>query len=326
MPERSEEVLVASGEDVTVSLDAVPSGDAGGGPPPSPRIVDLINPGTLFVNRLPDMTTVMDRVFRHIKSRIFQEFRRDVELDDEWNEIATHDRYLGQWSRPGGQPARALFGVVNIEPLAGFSIITVGGEVLAALVDDLFGATEPGKALAPTSSEISAMETRIGSRLFKIVGDAVTNTFQQYFETRVSLVRTEGHAALATVSDAAEPFFVMGAKIGMPTGEGAISVAIPYRGLEPFAEILASPVGGQAQQGAASLWKARLSEAMDGVPVEVAFEVGSSSVSAAHLAALKVGDVLPLRLHENARVVAGGAQIAELENYGGLDDKYGVLF
>lgn len=279
--------------------------------------VDLVNPQTFFVNRLPDMSVVQERLFRHFRNRIFQEFRRNVQSAADKYEIIKHDEYLA----PRG--GYNLYGVFNIHPIKGFALVTIEGELLAALVDDLFGAEGPSlnEKLAPT--EISAMETRIGRRLMEIMADATAVALQQYFAVNATIIRTEGFAALASVGDATEPYCVLASELTLPTGSGGISIALPYRGLEPFSEILASPLGGQAHQDASSIWAMRAEMVAEGIPVEVAFEIGTVAVTTNQLATLAAGDTLPLTFHRKARAMAGEAVLAEV-TYGSIESYYGV--
>jgi len=281
--------------------------------------IDLINPETVFVNRLPDMMVVQERLFRHFKTRLFQEIRRNVQSTKDMFEISSHDEYLGH--RDGCN----LYGVLNIQPIKGFSLMTIEGSLLAALVDDLFGANAPPADGAPQPAEMSIMEKRIGRRLIDIMINSIDVAFRQYFTASTSVVRTEGFAALASVGDAGEPFCVMSAELTMPTGAGAISIAIPYRGMEPFREILGSPLGGLTHQDASSLWSSHVETAIDIVPIEIGFEIGAISISTSQLETLAVGDVLPLTFHRNARAMINQATLAEIA-YGSVNSNYGVCF
>lgn len=285
---------------------------------PDAKAVDLLNPARQFVNRLPDMSGIVERLVRNFRTQLFQDFRLNAQSVEGEFDIITHDEYLTP--RAGYQ----LFGILNIQPIRGLSLITIEGTLLAALVDELFGASAPAST-ALARPQISNMEARIGRRLIDMLGKALQAAFQQYFTIQVELVRTEGYAALATVGDAADPYCSMRARVALPTGEGAISLALPYRGLEPHREILGSPAGGQAEMEARSYWADRITEAIESVPVEVGFEIGIIALSARSLSTLGVGDVLPLTFHRNARAMIGGAPVATVR-YGAVGQSYGVCF
>lgn len=286
--------------------------------PETPQTIDLLSPSTVFVNRLPDMTGVVERLFRHFRSLLFQEFRYNLQAVDERFSIVSHDEYLG--SRNGYN----LYGILNIPSIKGRSLIILEGALLAALVDDLFGADRP----TPPELEgpqISLMETRIGRHIMDMLVTALEVAFQQYFEAKGEVVRIEGFSTLATVADANEPFCVISGALRLPTGGGTVSIGTPYRGLEVYREVLGSPIGAQAEKEAQSQWTDRAAAAIDDVPVEIGFEIGSVLMSAGAMAALAVGDVLPLTLHRSARAVVGDASIGPI-TYGAVGPNYGVYF
>ncbi|MDA3888300.1 MAG: FliM/FliN family flagellar motor switch protein [Allgaiera sp.] len=286
--------------------------------PETSHTIDLLKPETVFVNRLPDMTGVVERLFRHFRALLFQEFRYTLQSADGQFRILSHDEYLG--NRPGYN----LYGILALPPIKGLSLVILEGPLLAALVDELFGASAPAEP-DQTRAQISIMESRIGRRLIEMIVTSVNVAFEQYFPIAAEIVRTEGFSALASVADAAEPFCVLSTTLSLSTGTGSVSIAIPYRGLEPFSEVLGAPMGGESQKEAHSQWVDRIAASIDNVPVEVAFEIGSIQLSAGALAALSEGDVLPLTLHHDARAIIGGAAVGTI-TYGADGANYGVYF
>ncbi|GHD98138.1 hypothetical protein U879_11715 [Defluviimonas sp. 20V17] len=286
--------------------------------PETYQAIDLLHPETVFVNRLPDMTGVVERLFRHFRALLFQEFRYTLQSADGQFRILSHDEYLG--NRPGYN----LYGILALPPVKGLSLVILEGSLLAALVDELFGASAPAGP-EQARGQISIMETRIGRRLVEMVVTSINVAFQQYFPVAAEIVRTEGFSALASVADAAEPFCVLSTTLGLSTGEGSVSIAIPYRGLEPFSEVLGAPMGGESQKEAHSQWIDRIAASIDTVPVEIAFEIGTTQLSAGALGALAEGDILPLALHRDARAIIGGAAVGTI-TYGAVGTNYGVYF
>lgn len=286
--------------------------------PETPEKIDLLTPSTVFVNRLPDLTAVVERMFRHFRTLLFQEFRYNLQAVEGRYGIVSHDEYLG------GRNGYNLYGILNISAIKGRSLIILEGALLAALVDDLFGADRPTPPELD-QPQISIMETRIGRRLMDMLVTSLNVAFQQYFEANAEILRTEGFAALASVGDAAEPFCVISGALSLATGGGTIAIGIPYRGLEAHREVLGAPIGAQAEKEAQSQWADRVAAAVDDVPIEIGFEIGTVPMSAGAIAALAVGDVLPLTLHRSARAVVGDTSVGPI-TYGAVGSNYGVYF
>jgi flagellar motor switch protein FliM len=279
--------------------------------------VDLVHPAAVFVNRLPDMTTVRERIFRQFKNKLFQETRRNIRSSEERFEIISHDEYLSN------KGSYNVYGVINISPIKGYSLITIDGELLAALVDDMFGAEDGQRA--SIAKLISGMERRIGHKLIKILVEALDDSLQQYFPSSTSIVRTEEYVALASVSDAAEPFCILSTMLALPTGAGKLSIGIPYRGLEPFREVLGAPAGGANYHETDLAWGKQIDACIDSVPVAIGVEIARHDVSTSLIEQLKIGDIIPLHLHKHAKLVVGAQTITEV-SYGAVDGHYGVCF
>lgn len=285
----------------------------------SVKPIDLVHPEAVFVNRLPDLGVVQERVLRSFKTAIFQAMRVNLKTENEAYTVISHDDYLAEKSGD-----YALYGVLSLQPaVRGMALITVQGRLLSALVDDLFGAGNIPAETSPIRAEITLMEARIGECVIQMMADAIGMAFRQHFEVDATISRFESHPALASVGDATEPFCVMSATLALSTGSGLISIALPYRGLEPYRDVLSSPVNGLAQKGADIAWREQMEAALAEAPLHLGFEIGTVSINTSACAALEPGQILPLRLHRGVRAISGGSLLAE-GRYGAIDDHYGV--
>ena len=265
----------------------------------SPQRIDLVNPAATFVNRLPDMTAFRERFFRACRTRVFQALRRSLQVGNERWAVIPHDEYLTQVHSD-----QCLYGITELPPVRGLSIVTVSRGLLSAVVDDLFGAGDIPTDPADTTDEISAMERRIGLKLLGMFVQSLRDAFAPQIDIAPRLVRTESHTTLASVADAEEPLCMMAANVAMQTGGGLLSVAIPYRGLEPYRLILASSTSGLALTKTNQAWFEQIAAMLDRVPIEVAVAAGVIRIPVREMRRLKVGDVIPFRLFKQARIVS----------------------
>lgn len=283
--------------------------------------LDMINRGATFTNRLPDMGAVLERLFRAYRTNVYQDLRWSVSLSDETTDLVAHDDFLTSASANS-----VLYGVIDLPPIRGLTLAIIDGSLLAAFVDSLFGAPSglKGTGYECQSSDLSNMETRIGNRLMNITAKTLEDTFKSQIAVTASLVRTETHSALASVGDAADPYCILSALISLPTGDGRVSIAIPYRGLEPYREALSAPIGGNMQHEADKLWREQIRRALGSAPLTLGVEIGTSKVPVHALKTLGVGDVLPVKLHDGAHLTYAGTSIAT-GRYGAHEEKYGVM-
>ena len=263
------------------------------------RRIDLVSPAATFVNRLSDMTAFRERFFRSCRTRLFQMLRRTVHVSDERFDVVPHDEYL-----TGIHSDQCLYGVTELSPIRGISLVTVSRGLLSAVVDDMFGAGDIPASARNDAGEVSAMERRIGMKLLESFAQALRDSFTPQLDITPRLVRAESHPTLASVADAEELLCTMVATLTTPTGGGLLSVAIPYRGLEPFRVALSTPVSGLNQAEPNAAWSARLASVTDEIEIDVVIETGTVRIPVQKLQNLKVGDTLPLHLFRYARVVS----------------------
>jgi flagellar motor switch protein FliM len=263
------------------------------------RRIDLVSPAATFVNRLSDMTAFRERFFRSCRTRLFQMLRRTIHVSDERFEVVPHDEYL-----TGIHSGQCLYGITELAPVRGLSLVTVSRGLLSAVVDDMFGAGDIPGGTRNDPGEISAMERRIGMKLIESFAHALRDAFAPQLDIAPRLIRAESHPTLASVADAEELLCTMVANLATPTGGGLLSVAIPYRGLEPYRVALSSPISGLNQTEPNTAWSSQLATVTDEVEIDVVIETGTVKIPVQTLQNLKVGDILPLRLFRYARVVS----------------------
>ncbi|MDD2862698.1 MAG: flagellar motor switch protein FliM [Acidiphilium sp.] len=283
--------------------------------------INLISPSATFINRLPDMSVLFERLFRAFRTHVFQEMRRSTTVHGEKHGIVLHDDYLvasaGHYS---------LFGIMNISPVRGMALACIEGEFLAALVDDLFGGgnQDASKHAAPVERGPSVMERRVGEQLMRMLGQSIQDALGQHFPVHTDVLRTETHATLASVADASEPYYAMSSIFALPTGQGEISIALPYRGLETFREALSAPIGSGSRQGADDHWAGLVKRALEDINFDLGIEIGSFELPIKFLANMQVGQMVPITLHKDALIKIGNIVIGTCQ-CGAFDDEvYGV--
>lgn len=276
--------------------------------------IDLVSPSAIFVNRLPDMTAFRERFFRSCRTRVFQMLHRSVHVHDEKFDVVPHDEYL-----TGIHSGQCLYGITEVAPIRGLSLVTISRDLLSAIVDDLFGAGDLRIESDEEPGEISAMERRIGVKLIDAFAQALHDAFSPQLDLAPRVIRQESHTTLASVADAEELLCIMAGTLATVNGSGLVSVAIPYRGIEPYRVALSSGVSGTNQTEANPEWSDRLANVTDEIEMEVTIETGSITIPLRSLQALEVGDLLPLRIFRYARVISGdGLQLCQAD-VGGRD-------
>lgn len=282
--------------------------------PPSPQRIDLVHRQHHFANTLPDLRLFRERFFRACRTRLFQTLRRNVQVEDDHSATLLHDEYLNT-----AHDGPCLYTIYAIPPLRGLALLTVSRSLLAAIVDDLFGAGGMQARVRQNDLDFSGMERRIGMKFGQMAAQSLKDAFSPQLEFTPTVTGTESHTALVSVADSAEPFCVMAARLTLATGGGLVSAAIPYRALEPYRTALSSVISIAGKHDSEKAWEDQIDAALGEVPVELAAEAGVVSIPLSRLSHMQLGDVMALRLFKLARVVRPDGGVLCLADYGERD-------
>jgi flagellar motor switch protein FliM len=282
--------------------------------PISLQKIDLVHKQRHYTNTLPDLRLFRERFFRACRTRLFQTLRRNVRVEDEWSDTLLHDEYLGTV-----HDGPCFYTIYAMPPLRGLTLLTISRSLLAAIVDDLFGAGGIHAKVGQNDLDLSGMERRIGMKFGLMAAQSLRDAFSPQIDLVASVTGTESHTALVSVADSSEPFCIMAARIFLSTGGGLVSVAIPYRALEPYRNTLSSAISIVGSGDGEKAWEDQMDASLGEVPIEFAVQVGVASIPIRLLSQMQVGEVISLRVFRHARVVRTDGGLLCLADYGERD-------
>lgn len=280
-------------------------------PHTSAQAIDLVHRQRHFTNTLPDLRLFRERFFRACRTRLFQTLRRNVQVDDDQSATLLHDDYLNTL-----HDGPCHYTIYAIPPLRGLALLTVSRSLLAAIVDELFGAGGIHAKVGGNDLDLSGMERRIGVKFGLIAAQSLKDAFSPQIDFVANVTGTESHTALVSVADSAEPFCVMAARLSLATGGGLVSAAIPYRALEPYRTALSSVISIAGKHDSERAWEDQMDASLGEVPIELAAQAGVASVPVRFLSRMQVGDVIALQMFRHARVVRADGAVLCLADYG----------
>ena len=197
----------------------------------------------------------------------------------------SYDEYLT------GLPEQTVCAVLALEPWAGRSLLSIDAPTLLTLVDHLLGG--PGTAEQPdrplTDLE-QALVRQVLGRMLRELSYAL-NPFGKVTPELHSLESNPGFVQAAAPTDP-----VVVARMDLTIGErvSALSLCIPYASLEPALEHLSRAKDDQAHALARRQAAERTQQRLADVEVDVAVRFRPLRMPSSGLAALAVGDVVPL--------------------------------
>lgn len=265
---------------------------------PDIQPLDLTAPLHVVHGRLPAIDAVQDRLSRQLRASLFQYMHYGVQVKQAETHFEAHDEVMRHFPQP------SLIGIVSLTPLKGFSVVSVDGDMVGAVVDRLCGADTSGRARH--GEDFSPLEQRIARQMLDIVGEAVVHAWKGIDDLEFNVARIERNASFIAIADPREQLITTRIKVSLATGEGTVVVAIPYSAVEPIRDRLSAAMTLTTMPGEdRKQWQNQLAAAVDGAETTLRVELARLRMSVAAVADLHVGQVIPMHKPRNVRVYSG---------------------
>lgn len=276
------------------------------------RPLDLTAPLHVVHGRLPAIDAVQDRLARQLRASLFQYMHYGVQVKQAETHFEAHDEVMRHFPQP------SLIGIVSVQPLRGFGVIAVDGDVVGAVVDRLCGADTV--AHGAHGADFSPLEQRIARQMLDLVGEAVVYAWKGIEDLEFSVARIERNASFIAIADPREQLITTRITVSLATGEGDVVVAIPYSAVEPIRDRLSAAVTlTTVPSEDRKQWQRQLTAAVDGAATTLRVELARVHLSAATVAGFRAGEVIAIPKPRCARIYCGEALLLE-GDFGMLED------
>jgi len=284
-------LLKAVGEGALPGGEGAPApGAAGGASGGGVRALDLTNQERALNGRLPGLEVVLGRLTRDLRGSLATFFGSVPEVHVSVAELVKFGGFMARLPQPVGLQ------FFKLTPLRGQGMLVVRPQLLAGVLQILFGGT-PGKKAPSMTREFSAIETRVLERIGQRVLADVREAWRPVVPIECTFLRTETNPVFATIAAAHELILHLELAVHAEGhDEVSIALCIPNGALDPVRTQLGKlqAVGEQEDPIADAGWHHRLEAALGEAPVELAAELGSRRMTMRDVLALKVGDVVAL--------------------------------
>ena len=264
-------------------------------------LVDLVGQA-----RTPKLNSVVvdglaDRCMREIRQNLGDLMRSPVQVLSCKSSVSTLDACLSEL------PRIILGAIVNVAELNTRILVVIDGNLVAAVLDRMCGATAPS---AFSRSELSKMETRTGRRIIEDTLRTIADVVSGVARVKLTLMQYETSTAMLAIGDGRDWMFVCRGVLETGTGSGAITVMCPisaFDNLETLPGFTGSRVLGQHVSD--PRWESTLSHLTESVNVELRIEIARSKIPVGVMEGLRPGQVLPLVLLPDAVGVVAGIDV-----------------
>jgi len=264
-------------------------------------LIDLVGQA-----RTPKLNSVVvdglaDRCMREIRQNLVDLMRSPVHVISCKSAVNTLDLCLAEL------PKVILGAIVNAAELNTRILVVIDGNLVAAVLDRMCGATAP----SPSSrTELSKMETRTAKKIIEDSLRTITDVVGSIVKVKLTLMQYETSTAMLAVGDGRDWMFVCKGVLETGTGSGALTVMCPisaFDNLESLPGFTGSRMLGQHVSD--PRWESTLSHLTESVTVELRIEIARTKIPVAVMEGLRPGQILPLVLLADAIGVVAGIDV-----------------
>lgn len=189
-------------------------------------------------------------------------------------------------------PFPSSINIFKMEPLKGYSLLVMEAPLVFAFVEFFFG----GATVRNVKSEGRAFTTIEQGVIKKVVAMAIHDmsvAWSSISPIKPEHIGSEMNPQFVTIVTPSEIVIKIEVHMEVEDFTGKLFFCIPYSMIEPVKEKLYSGIQSD-KYDMDQRWVARLKEILMGSPVELAVEMGKTTVNFSDLMGLKEGDVLTL--------------------------------
>lgn len=261
-------------------------------------VYDFSSQDRIVRGRMPTLEMVNERFVRHMRISLFNMMRRTAEISINGIQILKFGEYIHTLFVP------TSMNMVRFRPLKGTGLITMEARLVFILVDNFFGgdgryhAKIEGREFTPT-------ERRIIQMLLKIVFEDYKDAWTSILDVSFEYLDSEVNPSMANIVSPSEIVVISSFHIELDGGGGDFHICLPYTMLEPIRELLYAGVQDN-KDGHDIRWTKALRDELMDVEVELETKMLEINASVAEIMDLKEGDILPIRVPDNATIAVEG--------------------
>lgn len=234
---------------------------------------------------VPNLDIVYDSYIRYNRITLSNRLRKVVEIKKIGAKSYKFDDFLQTLPSP---VCMALF---KLEPLKGVALLAMDSALAYAFVDSVLGGTS--RSALNLNRLFTTLELRLIEKVLEDVMADLEKAWAPLYPAKLNLLRMEMNPRLVTIVPPEYQVVTMNMKIHIEESVGTMVFAVPFMTIEPLRDKLKE--GMQFDLMAVDpQWSFRLSSEILDAPMEIAAELGNSTISLRDLLDLSEGDTIML--------------------------------
>lgn len=271
---------------------------------------DLTNQDRIIRGRMPTLEIINDRFARMLRATLSSALRKVVDVSS----FSVDMIKFGEFMR--SLPVPTSLHIFKLDPLRGHGIMVIETKLVFNLVDNFFGGT--GRSYIKIEGrDFTAIENNLISKVVGMALEDMAKAWAPVYNMHLSFVRSETNPQFASVVAPTEVVIVIKFEVALEQLVGTLIICLPYSTIEPIRSKLYA--GFQSDQLEVDHgWINRFIAQVRQAEVEVAVELGRTSITSNELLNLAVGDIVQLKQDHNQPLVANVAGVPKFLGYAGV--------
>jgi flagellar motor switch protein FliM len=205
--------------------------------------------------------------------------------------------------------------ILRVNPLRGYSMAVIEPAVIFSSLDSFFGGFGRGVGQLPPGRLFTPTETRIVKLILQILFRSFNEAWGPLTPIEFEHVSSEINPQFAQIADENDLVVLSRFEAESSTSSaGFIDMVIPYMSLKPIRDLLRSRLqSGDGNEESDKIWRDQLAYAVQDASVEAQVSLGKLDITMAQLQNLQVGDTLPFRKPDYARMTVGDKPVFDVE-------------
>lgn len=246
--------------------------------------------------RWPTFERVLERFREFLQASLREWCAGEVELSLESIGARRFGEHLESLPRP------IPIAVLRLTEGDGRALLIPERALAFALVDLLLGGRRAGTGNLAEARALTSIERALIERFVGLVLADLERAFAPVAAVRFTLERIETDPRFASVTRPTNACFLVKFRIALEGRSGTLVLLVPYATLEPFRDRLREPVTGE-RFGSDPIWERHWASRIRVTEVELEAVLDERPTTLREIAALRVGEVLPLSAEPDSPVV-----------------------
>lgn len=263
---------------------------------------------TLGVN-VASLDMINERFIRLFRLGMLEVLRTSPRMNPTRTQIVRFGDYLKDLKAP------LSVNIVRMSPLRGYAMVVIEPTVVFSSLDSFFGGFGRGVGQLPPGRLFTPTETRIIKIILQVFFRSLKEAWSPVTPVDFEHISSEINPQFAQIVDENDLVILCRFESEATSqGSGFLDMVIPYVALKPVRDLLRSRVQtGDGNEDSDKIWRAQLSHAVHDAELEMQVLLGKLNLSLQALKNMQIGDVLPFKKGDFARVMVQDMPIYDVE-------------